>query len=246
LNSALADPTLSARLLAAPSDAAAALLLEQQFATQPEATGAAAGLVLEGTNKPRGPVEAIGHRALRVATNIAAGQLRQSIQRNVSRFMGDAFTYARDRGTRERPGLIIQTVLEALRAKHDEADPLIVVSHSMGGAVVYDCLTHFDTSIQVDKWIAVGSQVGLFEDLKLLCSSNPELKHPSKVDKLANVNSWVNLFDPADVIAFRAEPMFHGVRDVHYHTGESFFTAHGAYFLQDEFYQEVKNLLSVG
>ncbi|HKU38544.1 MAG TPA: hypothetical protein VJR89_10365 [Polyangiales bacterium] len=187
-------------------------------------------------------------RTARIATVIASNRLRQRLQVNLSRFMGDAFVYARDRGTPEQPGAIIRTVASALheaqavaKAKHE---PLIVVTYSMGGNIFYDIATAFDEEAAAcAAWVAVGSQVSHFEDMKLFYASVEDIRHPKRVDKPPQVEAWFNLHDAHDPCAFAAEPVFKGVRDVRYPTGVSAFTVHGAYFEQPGFYDEIYELL---
>ena len=110
------------------------------------------------------------------ATSVASRLVRRQLNMTVTRFAGDAFSYLTHRGTKDAPGDIVKIVLDALqdadRKKNPKDHKLIVIGHSFGGEIVYDILTHFDKSLEVDCLVTVGSQVGLFEEMKLYMESN--------------------------------------------------------------------------
>ena len=163
----------------------------------------------------------------RQAVNAARGEARHwfdeivltartPIHQTVATFLGDAFTYFRQREAGALPERIATIVGEALdRAEAgasperivaivqqaldranagapreriativgealDRADtnrratdePIIVVAHSMGGNIVYDLLTSSRLALVVDVLVTVGSQVAVFEEMKLFAASN--------------------------------------------------------------------------
>lgn len=200
------------------------------------------GLQRKRTEDSLGP--SIVRRVLRVCSVVAANKLRQKLQLNLSRFMGDAFVYARDRGAPDAPGEIVRTVVEALRTKGAPGEPLIVVTYSMGGNIFYDIATHFaPDACRAKAWLAVGSQVAHFEDMKLFCASDRSIRTPQRVVSPKVVEHWFNVFDPVDPIAFAAESVFEGVKDTRYSTGHHGFTAHAAYFAQEALYHELRRCL---
>ena len=140
--------------------------------------------------------------------------------------------------------------MEALRnaqAKKTEEDgKLIVICHSFGGEILYDILTHFDPTLQIDCFITVGSQVGLFEEMKLYIESKPSSNGPPpvKIRPPACVKRWLNVFDLNDVLSYRVEPVFEGVSDFAYDTGYSTLGAHGGYFQRPSFYRRLAARLS--
>jgi hypothetical protein len=164
---------------------------------------------------------------------------REKLNATVSRFAGDAFVYLKERGTPGQPGKIVTTVLDDLdaanAAKTAKDNKLIVIAHSFGGEIMYDILTHFSSHIQVDVLITVGSQVGLFEEMKLYLASGAA-KAPDHVAKPVNVKHWLNVFDTNDVLSFKLDPVFSGTHDFLYDTGFSSLQAHGGYFLRPSFY----------
>lgn len=186
----------------------------------------------------------LGQRLLRICTAVAANRTRHGLQLNLSRFMGDAFVYARDRGTPAQPGPILGLVRDALRAASRPSEPTIVITYSMGGNIVYDLLTTFARDLRIAAWVAVGSQVAHFEDMKLFSCSDARIGAPTRVPKPDNLEHWINVFDPIDPCAFAAEPVFEGVRDVRFATGQSAFSAHRGYFGQPAFYELLREQLA--
>lgn len=188
------------------------------------------------------------------ATTAMAGRLlRRKLNTTVTRFAGDAFVYLARRGTKDAPGAIVKTVLDALReaqaARTADDDKLVVIAHSFGGEIMYDILTHFDPTIQLDYLITVGSQVGLFEEMKLYLASRPDLPPDPPAGHIArppSVARWFNVFDTNDVLSYRLEPVVSGVSDFHYDTGFSTLSAHGGYFMRPSFYKRMAARLSGG
>lgn len=188
------------------------------------------------------------------ATTGAAGRLmRKKLNATVTRFAGDAFTYLARRGSAHAPGPIVAAVLEDLRkaeaSRSVNDDKLIVIAHSFGGEIMYDILTHFSPDIQVDCLVTVGSQVGLFEEMKLYMASAedvPPNPPQGRVSRPTNVKRWLNVFDTNDVLSYQLEPVMADVSDFHYDTGYSSLGAHGGYFLRPSFYKRLANRLAQG
>lgn len=189
--------------------------------------------------------------ALPAVGSAVAGNLgRKQLNSVVTRFTGDAFTYLACRGTKDNPGEIIKIVLDELRVaaanKTAVDDRLIVIAHSFGGEIVYDILTHFGTELEVDFLLTVGSQVALFEEMKLYVESKanvPPNPPQGRVQKPANLKSWLNVFDLNDVLSYRVEPVFADTSDFYYDTGYSSLNAHGGYFMRPSFYKRLATRL---
>jgi hypothetical protein len=168
---------------------------------------------------------------------------RDRLSRRLSLFLGDVFVYLNERGNAATPGPIISTVREGIatapRTRANE--PLIVITHSMGGNILYDLITHFDRTITIDVWVSVAGRVGQFEEMKLFRASDKSLSAPRKVTGVKpRVKYWMNVYDPADVLSFRVAPIFEEVDDdLPYLTGSSALKAHGEYFGRASFYDLV-------
>ena len=200
---------------------------------------------------------------------------RGPLNANVTLFLGDIFTYLDKRGTPEEPGEITKTLLYALSKAHkhqqqkNNQEKLIVISHSMGGQLVYDVVSYFlpqmsnlpentqfttkegesftikdIKDIRIDFWCAAASQVGLFEEMKLFPANSkkpasPKIAFPD--DKYLNI--WWNLWDDNDYLSFTAEPFFEEVFDDLYDSGKPASKAHTAHFEQEDFYNELASVL---
>lgn len=179
-------------------------------------------------------------------------QLRPRLNQTLILFFGDVFTYLTRRGTPEQPGEITQRLLDQLAAAHRlqqerHGEPIVLLSHSMGGQIVYDVLTHFLPNmpqyqhIKVDFWCATASQVGVFEEMKLLAESDPahSLSSGKKVSlpPAAHLGYWWNVWDSNDYLSFTAKVIFDGIDDAAYDSGMSLAGAHSGYLQQPSFYR---------
>ena len=174
---------------------------------------------------------------------------RKKIHLGASMFVGDVFEYLGKRGDRESPGPIPATVLGAFRSARElicANDPqLIVIVHSLGGVISYDILTHFDTALEVDLFVTVGSQVALFEEMSLYKHGALPANAPvERLDRPANIRRWLNVLDPNDWFGFRAEGVFSGVTDFKYETGYGLIHAHSGYFRRPSFYRRLGERLA--
>jgi hypothetical protein len=176
----------------------------------------------------------------RASTVPASAIWREKLHRQFSTFFGDVFMYLKNRGTSGAPGPIVEAVWEPIRArqKSHPDEPLIVVTHSMGGNIFYDIVSTFAPDLEITAWISVGGQVGQFEEMKLFLASDPEVRGPEKVRTYyPRLRYWMNIYDPADPFSFKAAPIFHDVSDVEYLTGGSVLRSHGTYFKRPSFHR---------
>lgn len=182
------------------------------------------------------------------------GPSRRPLTRKIATFIGDAFQYLAERGDGTTPGPITSKVLQSLREASDLArvtkEPLVVISHSFGGEIVYDILTHYaeGLDLEIDTWVTVGSQVGLFEEMSLLWTS------PGRSDRKGipqeaiaspkRAKRWLNIVDTNDVLGFLVLPTFTAavpdtVHDFKYNTGYPVTGAHSGYFKWPSFYKRL-------
>jgi hypothetical protein len=159
------------------------------------------------------------------------------------RFFGDSVRYFSRRGSRATQGDAIRTVRKQLQdddRMHGPDGPTVFLTHSLGSALFYDLFTYFDESLSFDLWISVGSQLGYYEDAKLLANSDlhggayydgPVPNVPPKVRvRLPAGARWFNVYDPRDPIGFAAAPVFEGVTDKPCFTRDSnVLTIHNSY-----------------
>jgi hypothetical protein len=187
-----------------------------------------------------------GLERARNAARHAAGRAliefaRDDLHRKAALFLGDVFVYLRQQ-PKGADGPIARRVIADLEEARSAGGPLIVVAHSMGGNIMYDILTMFRPDLAIDALVTVGSQVGVFEELKLFAASDesfppdPNARTKPRVSRQANVGIWLNIFDQNDVLGFAAADIFDGVTDFAYSTGQGVFAAHGSYFSRPRFH----------
>jgi hypothetical protein len=89
--------------------------------------------------------------------------------------------------------------------------------------------------------IVVGSQIGLFEELKLLASSKKDLPADgiTPLPRPNNLRTLINVLDYNDVLSYRLAPIVSGVAEFSYVTAE-LFGAHGAYFSQPRLHERLR------
>jgi hypothetical protein len=188
------------------------------------------------------------------ALSTAVAEWREPINNLVTLFIGDVFTYLANRGTAENPGDIPRVVLETLRMAKAQSpeEPLIILSHSMGGQIIYDLVSYFlpasKSDLRIDYWCATASQVGLFEEMKLFRASTGLFSsvHENKVPPIdpKYLGGWWNVWDHNDFLSYTALPIFDGVDDEFINSGVSLIRAHGEYLLRPSFYRKFKEKLS--
>jgi hypothetical protein len=217
-------------------------------------------LIAQGTGLWSRIVDRLGEATSRVASAPAyavstiVAETREPVNRLVTLFIGDVFIYLDTRGDATSPGPIPQLVMDTLAQAKTEApnEPLIVLTHSMGGQIVYDLMTHFlpktQSNLRVDFWCATASQVGLFEEMKLFLESRPlySKANGNKVpfpDK-KYLGLWWNVWDHNDFISYTAGPIIDGVDDESYDSGVSLIKAHGEYLMRPSFYRQFANKLA--
>jgi hypothetical protein len=87
--------------------------------------------------------------------------------------------------------------VDALKALKADGQPAVVVSHSMGTMIAYDCLMHEPSCPEIQGLMTIGSPLGLDEVQDFFPNWTREHGFPS--EKLNG--PWVNVYDPADAIA---------------------------------------------
>ena len=134
----------------------------------------------------------------------------------------------------------------------------MVLSHSMGGQIVYDIVTHFLPNLKshekykdiyIDFWCASASQVGFFEELKLFLASDEKYSAKSgqrvpRPDK-QYLGYWWNVWDYNDFISYSAKDIFDEVEDGVYNTGMFLMDAHGGYLVRPSFFRQFAEKLDL-
>jgi hypothetical protein len=172
--------------------------------------------------------------------------LRPTATRRAGVFVGDIFKYLNDRQPIQE---VVTAALKSADAKRNRADPtLVVIGHSMGGNILYDLFTsRLAGAIEVDAFVTVGSQVGLFKELELYtedarnagATSPASTAAPQMVEKPAAVGTWINVFDPLDMLGFAIEGVFKDVHDFAFSNGASVLETHSLYFFRPAFHERL-------
>lgn len=87
--------------------------------------------------------------------------------------------------------------IDALTALKADGRPAVVVSHSMGTMVAYDCLMHEPSCPDIQGLMTIGSPLGLDEVQDFWPKWTRENGFPSEKLK----GPWVNVYDPLDAVA---------------------------------------------
>lgn len=183
------------------------------------------------------------------ALSVVAAELRPKLNELVSLFIGDVFVYLATRGTATTPGTIpsrfldkLHRALQSKRARGDE--PLVVLSHSMGGQIVYDAVTSFLPAApafrdaRIDFWCATASQVGFFEEAKLFLASEAAYKTGHEVPfPQSHLGMWWNVWDQNDFLSYTVKDIVSGVMDESFDSGMSLVEAHGGYVRRPSFFR---------
>ena len=195
-------------------------------------------------------------RPLRNATSDALLRIiRRPLTEQVAFFLGDVFVYLRTRETDGDTNRIFAPIMadiaKAARLR-SPADPLILVCHSFGAVILYEFLSDqaavakieadSGSDLNIDAWITVGAQPGLFADMGLYATvprtADGRLPRPEPV------HAWLNVYDYTDVLAFSGEKIFEGVEDLRFDNVVGLFSAHSSYFQRPSFYQRLRTRLN--
>ncbi len=182
-----------------------------------------------------------------------AMEMKHPLAQFVTRFLGDVFTYLHRRGDATSPGPIPLCVLNALmecrEIQKSKDEPIVVLTHSMGGQIMYDVVSHFLPSmpeledVRVDFWCASASQVGFFEELKLFLNSSQDFGSDRAVSKMVphpdrkHLGYWWNVWDHNDFVSYSVKSVVEEVDDEAYNTGMDIIGAHVGYLVLPSFYR---------
>lgn len=188
-----------------------------------------------------------------VATRLVA-ELRPQVNDLAANFIGDVFEYLGRRGSVQALGPIPERFiasLERAQAIADQGEPIVVISHSMGGQIVYDAVTSLLPNIadsarfRIDYWCATASQIGLFEELKLFLASSQKYCTGSPVPfpDSRYLGGWWNVWDHNDFLSFTVKGIVADVDDEPFDSGMSLASAHSGYLVRPSFYRKLASKL---
>ncbi|GGB61928.1 hypothetical protein GCM10008019_17310 [Deinococcus soli (ex Cha et al. 2016)] len=189
-------------------------------------------------------------RARRRNVKRAMQEVRRPLEAFVPLFLGDVLAYLNGRGTPERPGAIPQRVLAGLRAAHAARthphEPLVVLTHSMGGQLIFDALHAFlpadpdGAGVRVDFWCACASQVGAFHELGFTLGGPTPDPHAG-----GRLGYFWNVWAYTDLLSFRAQGIAPGAHDTAFPLSGLVRSDHLAYLQQPDFYRTLAAKVAV-
>lgn len=191
-----------------------------------------------------------------LVNNPIAKVAREKLTPKIAIFVGDVFEYLKAGSARTNIRTTVMSAIgEAARKARSTNEKLIVVGHSMGGVILYDLLSDAGVIAQLnaalgfefkaDLLLTVGSQVALFEELKVYTGSSSI--YPGTAPKApmpSSIAAWWNVFNKMDVLSFVAESVFQGPVDWSVDTSAGVLDAHSAYFSNMVFYTRLNARLT--
>ncbi|MDC2954919.1 hypothetical protein PO587_10625 [Streptomyces gilvifuscus] len=111
-----------------------------------------------------------------------------------------------------------------------QSPPVVLLCHSLGGVIAVDTLVERPLP-HVELLVTVGSQAPFLYETDAL----PSLRHPKPLPSW--FPTWLNIYDPRDLLAFVAKPLFPDHATDHpLSSGEPFPQSHSAYWSNPELY----------
>jgi hypothetical protein len=126
-------------------------------------------------------------------------------ERFMKSFLRDVHHYLFNELHSPRPGVehriqevIRDEVVKTLQLGAAQPGPHIVISHSMGTVIMYDCLKRVQATPRVDALITIGSPLGLDEVQDQL---EPEWSRDDGFPDQRVSGRWLNVYDRLDIVA---------------------------------------------
>ena len=178
--------------------------------------------------------------------------LRGPMESFLPYFMGDILEYLLRRGTPQHLGPIPELMLGHLsdmqKIKRQTGEPIVVLTHSMGGQLMYDALSAYAPAqadledLKVDFWCAAASQLGLFASLNLFVQhTSPQGSLPP----LGNLDYLWNVWSPTDLLSFQSGGAIPHAHDISMSLTGDAFRAHIEYIISPLFFEIFASKLQV-
>jgi hypothetical protein len=134
------------------------------------------------------------------------GLVRTQYQRASGEFTGDLILYQRRQAALQ--ARIWETVMEHAPGYGLASRPIDVISHSLGGTMIFDMAVAGHPTLHVRQLLTCASQISYFHVIG--CSPQPldPTASGEPVTLPATIAAWTNFFVPLDPWAFLAAPVF--------------------------------------
>lgn len=125
-------------------------------------------------------------------------RLMKAFLRDVHHYLFNDISKPRDESYHVQDEIRRRFVADLRAAQAGAEPPYIVLSHSMGTVIAYDCLKRVPDCPRVDALLTIGSPLGIDEIQELL---EPEWTREDGYPSSTVAASWGNVYDPLDVVA---------------------------------------------
>ncbi|MBD1848286.1 hypothetical protein H6F89_34050 [Cyanobacteria bacterium FACHB-63] len=173
-------------------------------------------------------------------TGLAFGFGTNKIRRKRGAVMDGTYPFAGDIMIYQAKGEKIREFIRG-QIEHEQVEPpVVLLAHSLGGIACVDLLIECDLQDKVKYLITVGSQAPFFYEigaLQTLPYGEPLPKHFPK---------WLNIYDLRDFLSYigNCEGVFPGkLVDVQVDNRQPFPEAHGAYWANEQTWNEIEKVL---
>jgi hypothetical protein len=148
---------------------------------------------------------------------------------------GDILAYQGRRGEAFR-SLIAQQI------KNATTKQVVVLAHSLGGIACVELLIQKNLP-QVSHLITIGSQAPFFYEMDALNTLEYGQPLPAHFPR-----RWLNVFDPHDILAYKAEKVFPksahvSIKDMEVDSGQPFPQSHSGYWTNKDFWKACAQFL---
>jgi hypothetical protein len=134
------------------------------------------------------------------------GLVRTQYQRASGEFTGDLILYQRRQAALQ--ARVWETVMEHAPGYGLASRPIDVISHSLGGTMVFDMAMAGQPTLHVGQLLTCASQISYFHVIGCSPSTLDPTASGEPVTLPATIADWTNFFVPLDPWAFLAAPVF--------------------------------------
>ena len=150
---------------------------------------------------PVGPAERAGYE--KTLPPSMAERLLRTLLRDVHHYLSNVRYSPRPGVQHLIRDVIRERVVETLQKGAARPGPHVVVSHSTGTVIAFDCLKRVQATPKVDAFVTIGSPLGLSEIQDQL---KPEWTRSNGFPSERLEGRWLNVYDPRDIVVAAADP----------------------------------------